>query len=159
MMPKRKTKSKSTPRAVLDKAARQICQSRSAPPVWAFLAIAERVEKKLDFASQMVRGQKSRRVATPDSLCEAAGQLGAALGHAARVRILIAMLPGPASYQVLQSATACKAGPLYHHLNQLRLAGLIQTRQRDRYQLTRGGRNAILGLLAITSLADDQRER
>lgn len=82
-----------------------------------------------------------------------------ALGHAARVAILVKLLEGPATYRTLKRAAGMNAGPMYHHLDQLRLASLILPKKRDLYGLTRGGRNVILAALAMMSLAADSRER
>ncbi|MBU0716604.1 MAG: hypothetical protein KJ749_00005, partial [Planctomycetes bacterium] len=83
----------------------------------------------------------------------------AAAGHPIRGRLLTKLLEGPATYRALQRTTKTKAGPLYHHINQLRLAGLIMPKQRDLYELTRAGRNLILVALAIKPLLNDRRRR
>lgn len=83
----------------------------------------------------------------------------AAVGHEQRVRLLAKLLEGPATYRALQRVTRLKAGPLYHHINQLRLAGLILPKQRDLYELTRGGRNLILATIVIGPLIRDSRRR
>ena len=83
----------------------------------------------------------------------------AACGHAQRARILTKLLEGPATYRMLQKTTRLKAGPLYHHVNQLRLAGLILPKKRDLYELTRGGRNLILTVAAAATLIRDKRAR
>jgi predicted transcriptional regulator len=82
-----------------------------------------------------------------------------ALGSTHRVRILAKLLEGPATYRALQKVTRLKAGPLYHHISQLRMAGLIGPKQRDLYELTRGGRNLLLVALAMPGLARDSRTR
>ncbi len=82
-----------------------------------------------------------------------------ALGHATRFRILCKLLEGPATYRALQKLTRMKAGPLYHHINQLRLARLILPRQRDLYSLTRGGRNAVVVAHLLAHLSQDARSR
>ena len=83
----------------------------------------------------------------------------AAVGHVQRMKLMGKLLEGPATYQALQRVTKLKAGPLYHHINQLRLAGLILPKQRDLYELTRGGRNLILGAVALGRLVRDTRRR
>ena len=83
----------------------------------------------------------------------------AAVGHEQRVRLMAKLLEGPATYRALQRVTKLKAGPLYHHINQLRLAGLILPKQRDLYELTRGGRNLILATIVIGPLIRDSRRR
>lgn len=100
----------------------------------------------------------ARGIATKQRIKKLAGTL-AALGHPARVAMLVKLLEGPATYQALQKESGLKAGPLYHHINQLRLASLILPKQRDLYALTRGGRNVLVGGLALMSLASDKRER
>ena len=83
----------------------------------------------------------------------------AALGHADRARITAKLLEGPATYRALQDLTKMKAGPLYYHLGELRAAGLILPKQRDLYELTRGGRNLALVMVAAESLFRDKRRR
>jgi DNA-binding HxlR family transcriptional regulator len=83
----------------------------------------------------------------------------AAVGHQQRMRLMTKLLEGPATYRALQRLTKLKAGPLYHHINQLRLAGLIRPKQRDLYELTRGGRNLILAILVAGPLMNDSRRR
>ena len=92
-------------------------------------------------------------------LSAASCQTLAAVSHVVRARILAKLLEGPAVYRSLQRMTKLKAGPLYHHVNQLRLAGLIMPKQRDLYELTRGGRNLILALTAVAPLIRDRRRR
>lgn len=83
----------------------------------------------------------------------------AAIASVHRLGLLLKLLEGPATYQALVKATGLKPGPLYHHLTQLRLAGLIGPRQRDLYSLTRGGRNLILVASTLPQLANDRRPR
>ena len=83
----------------------------------------------------------------------------AAVGHADRARIVAKLLEGPATYRALQNLTKMKAGPLYYHLGELRSVGLILPKQRDLYELTRGGRNLALVMVAAESLVRDRRRR
>lgn len=83
----------------------------------------------------------------------------ATLGHAQRLRIMLKLLEGPGTYRTLQKATKLKVGPLYHHVKELRLAGLLLPKQRDLYELTRAGRNLILLALAAGTLVGDRRRR
>lgn len=83
----------------------------------------------------------------------------AAVGHAQRSKIMAKLLEGPATYRALQRVTKLKAGPLYHHVNQLRLAGLMLPKERDLYELTRGGRNLILTVMAMGKLIRDTKRR
>ncbi|MBI4717811.1 MAG: winged helix-turn-helix transcriptional regulator [Planctomycetes bacterium] len=83
----------------------------------------------------------------------------AAAGHPQRATILRMLLDGPATYRALRRVTRAKAGPLYHHINQLRLAGLLRPKQRDLYELTRGGRNLLLVLAVAARVIRDRRRR
>ena len=76
----------------------------------------------------------------------------AGLGHRARLEIVAALLHGAATYRELVELTGAKPGPLYHHLSQLRLAGLLQASARDRYVLTETGKKAGLTCLALGKL-------
>ena len=51
---------------------------------------------------------------------------------------------GGATYADLKAATQLQPGPLYHHINGLRLAGLIGPKTRGRYVLTEMGVQAAL---------------
>lgn len=86
-------------------------------------------------------------------------QAFSAVGHPMRLKILLKLLEGPATYRSVQKTTKLKAGPLYHHINQLRLSGLILPKQRDLYELTRGGRNLMLIAMAAGPLITDSRRR
>ena len=66
------------------------------------------------------------------------------LGSTHRIRVLMTLAGGGATYQHLVKATKLKAGPLYHHVNQLRLAGLVRPRERDLYEITPKGTRALL---------------
>jgi DNA-binding transcriptional ArsR family regulator len=83
----------------------------------------------------------------------------AAIGHPMRARILAKLTEGPATYRDLERVTRLKAGPMYHHINQLRLAGLILPKQRDLYELTRGGRNLLAVAMAAAPMLSDRRRR
>ena len=99
------------------------------------------------------RGRRGR------GLSAATCQTVAAASHVVRAQILAKLLEGPAVYRSLQRVAKLKPGPLYHHINQLRLAGLMLPKQRDLYELTRAGRNLILGLMALAPLVRDGRRR
>ena len=83
----------------------------------------------------------------------------AAAGHEVRAKLMLKLLDGPATYRALKRVTKLEAGPLYHHINQLRLAGLILPKQRDLYELTRGGRNLILAMMVLDRAVHDRRRR
>ncbi len=102
--------------------------------------------------------QAARRICRRSDIPALAAVL-AALGSVHRLTILAQLLEGPATYRALGSRTHLKAGPLYHHINQLRLAGLVGPKTRDTYVLTRAGRNAILTAVAMRSLIKDTRLR
>jgi len=120
---------------------------------------------------QVVRiGEKPHKPTPPKRIPAAAGRRRfraapgtcrafAAAGHPTRARLLARLLEGPATYRALQKATKLAAGPLYHHINQLRLAGLILPKQRDLYELTRGGRNLLVVMAAVEPLLQDKRRR
>jgi len=79
-------------------------------------------------------------------------RISAALGHAVRMQIVATLLHGPATYRELADLTESKPGPLYHHLNQLRLAGLLDSPARDTYTLTEAGRKAALVCMALAKV-------
>lgn len=130
------------------------------------LIVAERTGRQWDRADEAIvvaerKGSRASAVGgmripkLPARTCQAL----AALGHEQRGKILAKLLEGPATYRALQRTTALKAGPLYHHVNQLRLAGLVLPKQRDLYELTRSGRNLMLTALALGPLLRDKRRR
>jgi len=105
-------------------------------------------------------GEFKRRRVFPDlSRASRLYQALGALGHRVRTQILDILMDGPATYQTLVRATRQKAGPLYHHVNSLRLAGLVLPKQRDLYELTRGGRNLIVVGSLLARLVKDPRRR
>jgi hypothetical protein len=104
----------------------------------------------LERASRMFRTKAHLQV-----LSEVLG----AFGNGCRLTILLMLLAGPATYQALQQAVHLKPGPLYYHITQLRLAGLLCPKARDLYMLTRGGRDALLLALLMGSVIDDTRSR
>lgn len=76
----------------------------------------------------------------------------AALAHPQRLQILLHLLTGEASYQSLAHRTGLKAGPLYHHIRELRSAGFLSPKRRDLYALTRLGRRVTLAATAVGHL-------
>ncbi|MFH0981530.1 MAG: ArsR family transcriptional regulator [Planctomycetota bacterium] len=83
----------------------------------------------------------------------------AAAGNAHRLKIMAYLLEAPATYRGLQKATGLQVGPLYHHIDKLRLAGLMGPKERDLYTLTRAGRNLVLLAMVVGSLVKDRRPR
>jgi Mn-dependent DtxR family transcriptional regulator len=67
-----------------------------------------------------------------------------AMGNPRRVAMLKAIFIGAGSYAQLAETLGLKAGPLYHHVRELRLAGLLELAQRDTYRLTEYGKYALL---------------
>lgn len=120
-------------------------------PLWSMTTSAEAGSKKPIDGNH----RRGARAGPTARVCEAF----AALGNYARVVILQLLLDGPATYRALQKATGLAAGPLYHHVSQLRLAGLILPKQRDLYELTRGGRNLYMIALTLAPLTGDRRRR
>ncbi len=117
----------------------------------------------LTVVESVVGGQGHRR-STRDAggrtsaMAEAARML-AALGHPVRLAIMRKLLDGPATYAAMRKLTRLAAGPLYHHVGALRLAGLLMPKQRDLYELTRGGRNMILLAMTLPVVGRDRRRR
>jgi len=141
-------------------------QLKHADGCGAFLVVGERVGGEWDQATHRVevplslrpsdgRGGAKRLARAMPRVCRAL----AAFGHVQRAQIMAKLLEGPATYRALQQVTKMKAGPLYHHVNQLRLAGLILPKQRDLYELTRGGRNLILAAIVVGPIIRDARRR
>jgi DNA-binding transcriptional ArsR family regulator len=103
-------------------------------------------------------GRAAKVFGSKSSRSELAALL-AALASEHRLRILSKLLEGAATYRSLQRVTGLKAGPLYHHIANLRLASLVAPKQRDLYELTRAGRNVLLAALVLGPLAKDRRRR
>lgn len=72
----------------------------------------------------------------------------AAMAHPMRLKIVYLLLEGPATHRHLTKATGLNAGPLYHHIRELRQAGIIGPKSRDLYTLTRSGHRMAM-ILAI----------
>jgi DNA-binding transcriptional ArsR family regulator len=83
----------------------------------------------------------------------------AACGHPARLAILKGLLGDTGSHARFQKLTGLKAGPLYHHLNQLRLAGLLHCDRRDVYQLSRLGHDLAVVAKLLMRLGGRRRSR
>lgn len=124
----------------------------------ALVVIADRADRKITLKAEAFeraegstrgggRGAARRKITTP-AVCTTF----AALGHPKRAAILAKLLEGPCIYRALRKVTGLGPGPLYHHINQLRLAGLMISRERNLYELTSVGRTAILIAQAIAPL-------
>ena len=81
----------------------------------------------------------------------------AAAGHSHRLRILNALANGHADHQRLNQVTCLAPGPLYYHLRELQLSGLVQRSNRNVYELTRKGTTVTQTVLALWSLLKQQR--
>jgi DNA-binding transcriptional ArsR family regulator len=71
-------------------------------------------------------------------------RLFSALANPHRIAMLNAMFAGAGTYAQLAEQLGLKAGPLYHHVRELRLAGLVALQQRDLYRLTDRGKDALM---------------
>ncbi|MEK6799838.1 MAG: winged helix-turn-helix domain-containing protein [Planctomycetota bacterium] len=113
-----------------------------------FLSVAERVDGPPHCVrSKVVVIPGKRRSAI---LGEKDASVLACLGHAQRLRILWTLLDAPGTYRALAKATGLRGGPLYFHVAQLRLAGLVRVVERDLYESTRSGRIVLLAALGIS---------
>jgi len=79
-------------------------------------------------------------------------KLLSAFGHPQRVAIAKAIYAGAHRYADLRERVNLKAGPMYHHLRELRLAGVLADGPRDVYELTERGRDAVIVLCSLASL-------
>ena len=104
----------------------------------------------------MARTRAAKRLTTPAKRKRLA-QVVSAVASPHRLTIMAKLLEGPATYQALIKASGLKVGPLYHHINQLRLASLVGPKERDLYRLTRAGQNVLLTMLAMLPLTSDTR--
>ena len=116
------------------------------------LAVVRAVRKRLAVrttvsAVQLPAGKSPRP--KPARIRPETTQILAALGHPLRAQVLVQLLAEPATYRGLVELTGTEAGPLYHHLKQLRLAGLLISPGRDRYELTDRGCEAALLVVAL----------
>ncbi len=77
----------------------------------------------------------------------------AALGHPARITLVRSLLTGPKTSQDLQEVIGSgSTGQLYHHLNDLISAGVVDQTARSQYQIDR---SRIAPLLVILAAAGD----
>jgi DNA-binding HxlR family transcriptional regulator len=74
-----------------------------------------------------------------------------ALGHSHRILLLRAMFDGVTSYAMLRRRTGLKPGPMYHHLRELRIAGLLKDGPRDVYRPTELAENLFWTCWAVIS--------
>ena len=107
---------------------------------------------------QDLSAQAARRLLPKTDPSETATIMGS-LGHPHRLIILQRLLRGAASYRDLHEAAKLKAGPLYHHVSTLRLAGLICAKKRDIYELTELGQYLALVSAIIPKLVRARSKR
>lgn len=98
-------------------------------------------EDRVKAADRLTRTASRRLDPLADLLASAA--------HPKRLMILMKLLGGEATKELLTKATGLKAGPLYYHLRELRSAGLIGPKVRDLYVITDKGSRLALSLLAV----------
>ena len=82
----------------------------------------------------------------------------AALGSPRRLAMLGAIFDGAGSYAELVRRLNMKAGPLYHHVRELRLAGLLESDARDSYRLSKRGMYAWLAACSLDDLLKGVRQ-
>jgi hypothetical protein len=80
---------------------------------------------------------------------ERTARMMSVLGSGHRLRILGTLAGGAATYRGLVKTTGLSAGPLYHHVNQLRLAGMVRPKERDLYEMTPKGLRCLLMAAAM----------
>lgn len=77
-------------------------------------------------------------------------RLLAPLPHEGRVRVMQALGDIAVSAKQLSKATGFRGGALYHHLKELEYAGYVAS-ERDRYRLTKVGRQLLLTVLCMAN--------
>lgn len=78
--------------------------------------------------------------------------LFSALANPHRVAICKSLLSGAKGHTELRAICHLNAGPLYHHLRELRLAGYLGSPERDRYALSPRGRDMLLIALCVGAM-------
>ena len=99
--------------------------------------------------------QRPRHKLTEHTSDREMAKLLSAFGHPQRVAIAKAIYAGAHRYASLRESVDLKAGPMYHHLRELRLAGVLADGPRDAYELTDRGRDAVIVLCSLASLWQD----
>ena len=100
------------------------------------------VERLEELFTKPARRPRERFLAAASN--ERIAKLCNAMANPRRVAMLKAIFTGAGSYAELSDRLGLKAGPLYHHVRELRLAGLLELAQRDTYRLTEYGKYALL---------------
>ncbi len=99
--------------------------------------------------------QRPRHKLVEEVTDEAIAKLLSAFAHPQRVAIIKAIFAGAGRYAELREKVGLKAGPMYHHLRELRLAGVLADGPRDVYRLTAAGSDALLVACSLESLRED----
>lgn len=99
--------------------------------------------KKLEEAFQKPAMRPRAALTVKIETAKIAGQLGG-LAHPDRIRLAIAMMTGADTHMKLSTQTRLAAGPLYHHLRAMQLAGLVHQPSRNFYTLTERGETLLL---------------
>jgi hypothetical protein len=108
----------------------------------------------LDRRPEGSRGQKLLRGLDQPGMA----RVFAALGSSRRLAMLGAIFDGACSYAALVGRLNMKAGPLYHHVRELRLAGLLESDARDSYRLSKRGTYAWLAACSLDALLKSVRQ-
>lgn len=100
------------------------------------------VERREELFAKPARRPRERFLSAASD--ERIAKLCNAMANPRRVAMLKAIFTGAGSYAQLADTLGLKAGPLYHHVRELRLAGLLELARRDTYRLTQYGKYALL---------------
>jgi len=116
----------------------------------AIVAMAVRRGKSWSIREQFVSFSKRKpiRFVQQEGWMDFVAELLASAGHPTRLRILLTLMTGPSGYRELCNVTSLASGPLYHHINQLRMAEMIILPRRNQYQITKTGEIAFVSILA-----------
>lgn len=98
---------------------------------------------KLEEASQKPAMRPRAALTARIDAVQVAGLLGG-LAHPDRIRLAIAMMTGADTHMKLSTETRLAAGPLYHHLRAMQLAGLVKQPSRNFYTLSGQGDTLLL---------------
>ncbi len=96
--------------------------------------------------------QRPRHKLVDEMSNEDLAKLLSAFGHPQRVAIIKAIFAGAGRYADLREKVPLKPGPMYHHLRELRLAGVLADGPRDVYELTPMGRDALMIVCTLATL-------
>lgn len=106
-----------------------------------------RIVRRAEFDRTPGRRPRERLLGTAS--LEAVARVCNGFGHTQRLRIARAILTGANTHLALRDAVGLSPGPLYHHIRSMERAGLVETVDRNRYDLTSVGRDLLL-VTAVT---------